>query len=93
MGLNISPSIWKSYLNVILDSLQCRKYCEAIMDVVLLFTTTNKSHIAKLEDFLKALLENGLKTSPKKGQFFRKELSYMGITIFIKDRRVYIKPL
>ena len=29
MGLNISPSIWQSYINAILDHLQNRKYCEA----------------------------------------------------------------
>ena len=38
MGLNISPSIWQSYINAILDCLQNRKYCEAIMDDLLLFT-------------------------------------------------------
>ena len=32
MGLNISPSIWQSYINAILDCLQSKKYCEAIMD-------------------------------------------------------------
>ena len=32
MGLNISPSIWQSYIDAILDCLQSRKYCEAIMD-------------------------------------------------------------
>ena len=26
MGLNISPSVWQSYINVILDCLQSRKY-------------------------------------------------------------------
>ena len=36
MGLNISLSIWQSYINVILDCLQSRKYCEAIMDDLLL---------------------------------------------------------
>ena len=53
MELNISPSIWQSYINVVLDCSQSRKYCEAIMDDLLLFTPTRKSHIAKL-DFLKA---------------------------------------
>ena len=38
MGLTISPSIWQSYINAILDCLQSRKYCEAIMDDLLLFT-------------------------------------------------------
>ena len=93
MGLNISPSIWQSYIGAILDCLQSRKYCEAIMDDLLLFTQSKKSHIAKLEDWLKALLKNALKISPKKCQLFRKELQYMGNTIFIEDRRDYIKPL
>ena len=32
MGLKISPSIWQSYINAILNCLQSKKYCEAIMD-------------------------------------------------------------
>ena len=89
MGLNIYPSIWQSYINAILDCLQSRKYCEAIMHDLLLFTLTKA---AKLEDLLKTLLKNGLKISPKKFQLFRKELQYVGNTIFIKDRRLCIKP-
>ena len=49
MGLNISPSIWQSCIKAILDCLQSRKYCEAIMDNLLLFTPTKKSHISDLE--------------------------------------------
>ena len=93
MGLNISPAIWQSYINAILDCLQSRKYCEAIMDDLLLFTPTKTSHFAKLEDFLKALCKNGLKISPKKCQLFKTELQYMDNTIIIKDKRVCVKPL
>ena len=63
------------------------------MDDLLLFTPSKKSYIAKLEDLLKALLKNGLKISSMKCQLFRTELQYMGNTIFIKDRRVCVKPL
>ena len=49
--------------------------------------------MAKLEDLLKALLKDGLKISVKKSQFFKTELQYMGNIIFIKDRKVCIKPL
>ena len=42
---------------------------------------------------MKVLRKNGLKISPKKCQLFRMELQYMGNTIFIKDRRVCVKPL
>ena len=52
MGLNISPSIWQSYINAILECLQSRRCCEAIMNDLLLFTLSKQSHIAKLEDLL-----------------------------------------
>ena len=93
MGLNISLAVWQSYINAILSCLSSRKYCEAIMDDLLLFTPTKESHFAKLEDLLKALCKNGLIISPKKCQLFKTELQYMGNTIFIKDRRVCVKPL
>ena len=93
MGLNISPSIWQSYISAILNCLQSKKYCEAIMDDLLLFTPSKNSHITKLEDSLQALLKNGLKISPKKCQLFRTNLYYMGNEVFIKDKRLCIKPL
>ena len=37
MGLNISPVVWQSHINAILNCLSSRKYCEAIMDDLLLF--------------------------------------------------------
>ena len=86
MGLNVSPPIWKTYINTILNCLENRKYCEAIMDDLLLFTPSKPSHMTKLEDLLKVLLKNGLKISPKKCQLFRKELQYMGDTILFKRK-------
>ena len=93
MGLNISPAVWQSYINAILNWLSSRKYCEAIMDDLLLFTPSKESHSHKLEDLLKALCKNGLKISPKKCQLFKTELQYMGNTMFIKDRQVYVRPM
>ena len=93
MGLNLSPPKWQSYINAILSCLQSRKYCEAIMDNLLPFTPTRSSHFEKLEDLLKALHKNGLKISPKKCQLFKTDLQYMGNTIFIRNKRVCIRPL
>ena len=76
MGLNISPSIWQSYINAIIDCLQSKKYCEAIMDDLILFTPSKESHINKLKDILSTLLKNGLKVSPKKCQLFKTSLQY-----------------
>ena len=62
------------------------------MDDLLLFTTSKGAHMGKLEDLLKALLKSGLKISPKKCQLFNTELQYMGNVIFIKDRKLCVKP-
>ena len=93
MGLNILPSIWQSYINAILDCLQSRKYCKAVMDDLLLFTPSKGTHMGKLEDLLKALLKNGLKISPKKCQMFRTNLQYMCNEIFIQNKKVCVQPL
>ena len=63
------------------------------MDDLLLFTPTKSSHFKKLEDLLKALCKDGLKISPKKGQLFKTDLQYMGNTIFIRNKRVCVRPL
>ena len=63
------------------------------MDTLLLFMPSKKTHMDKLEDLLKALRKNGLNIYPKKCQLFRTELQYMGNTIFVKERRVCVKPL
>ena len=57
MGLNVSLPILQFYIDIILNSLQSRKYCEVIMDVLLLSTPSKIAHIAKL-DLLKALRKN-----------------------------------
>ena len=86
IGLNISPSIWQSYINAILDCLQRRKYCEAIMDDLLLFTPSKSTRVVKLEGLLKALMKNGLKIAPNKCQLVRTNLQCMGYEIFIKEK-------
>ena len=66
MGLNISPAVWQLHINAILSCLSSRKYCEAIMDDLLLFTPNKQMNFEKLIDLLIALCKNGLKISLKK---------------------------
>ena len=47
------------------------------------------SHFDKLEDFLKALHQNGLKLSPKKCQLFKTDLQYMG-NAFLLETKEYV---
>ena len=56
MGLNVSPPSWQTYINNILNWLESRKYCEAVMDDLLLFTSSKQSHMIKLEDLLRHYL-------------------------------------
>ena len=93
MGFNFSPQIWQTYINTILNCLESRKYCEVIMDDLLLLRPSRQSHMIKLEDLLTALHKNGLKISPKKSQLFRNELQYMANTIFIQEKRVCVRLL
>ena len=93
MGLNISPSIWQSYINAIWECLQSGKHCKAIMDDLLPFTPLKRVHVAKLEDLLKVLLKMVLRYLQRKCKLFKTELQYMGNIIFIKDRKVFVKPL
>ena len=44
MGPNISLVVWQSYINAILNCLTSRKYCQAIMDDLLLFTPSKEAH-------------------------------------------------
>ena len=92
-GIKYTPSIWQSYINTILDCLQSKKYCEAIMQNLLLFTPSKGSYITNLEDLLKALLKNGLKISPKKCQLFRTNLQYMGNEKFIYRTKEFVLNL
>ena len=55
MGLNVSPPIWQSYINTILNCLESRKYCEAIMDDLLLFTPSKQMHMRKIRRLIKGV--------------------------------------
>ena len=85
--------IWQSYINTILNCLESRKYYEAIMDNLLLFTPSKQMHMRKLKDLVKALLKIGLKISPRKCQLFKTELQYMGNTDFYPRKESMCKTI
>ena len=60
------------------------------MDDLLLFTPTKKAHMAK---FIKSFIKEWAQNISKKCQLFKAELQYMGNVIFIKDKKVCVKPL
>ena len=87
VGLNISPSIWQSYINIVLNCLQSKKCCEAIMDDLILFTLSKKSHVSKLEDLLRALLKNGLKISPENASCLKQTYNIWEMIYLLRVRK------
>ena len=77
MGLSISPCKWIEYINYVMENMTHKQNFIAIMDDLLIHSK-KKNHMARIADLLKALVKHGLKLSPKKCQFFRTELVYMG---------------
>ena len=65
MGLNISPAIWQSYINAILDCLQSRKSCEAIMDDLLLFTPNKNMSFWQIGRFAEGTMQKWTEDFPK----------------------------
>jgi len=92
MGLTVSPAIWQNFINKVLDEIPNRKHHLAIMDDCLIHTK-KKDHKNEIVALFRALVKHGLKISPKKCQFFRKKLTYMGHTIMIVEGQASITAL
>ena len=77
MGLNISLSIWQSYINTILSCLQSKKYCKAIIDDLIVFTPSKESHMNKLED-TKCYIEKWTKSVTQEVSIIQNQLTVHG---------------
>jgi len=92
MGLSISPAMWMEYVSILLDNLPHKDKYLAIMDDLLLYSK-RKHHWQLIEDLLMAVIHHGLKISPKKCQFFVKEMIYMGNLFKLMGTRIEVTPL
>ena len=92
MGLSISPCKWIKYINYVMENMTHKQNFIAIMDDLLIHSK-KKHHMARIADLLKALLKHGLKLSPKKCQFFRTELVYMGNVFKVEKSKFVITPI
>ena len=92
MGLSISPAIWQTFINNILRQIPNKNRHIAIMDDCLVHSKF-ADHLQDLTNLFQSLIDNGLKISPKKCQFFRTELVYMGLKFLIYNGRPSITPM
>ena len=92
MGLSISPCKWIQYIGFVMEKMPFPENYIAIMDDLLVHSK-EEDHMERIRDMLKALIEHGLKLSPKKCQFFRDELVYMGNIFRTSDDGITIVPI
>ena len=92
MGLSISPCKWIEYIGYVMENMTHKQNYIAIMDDLLVHSR-KKDHMERIEELLKALIKHGLKLSPKKCQFFKSELVYMGNIFKVTNGKFVITPL
>ena len=92
MGLSISPCKWIQYIGFVMEKLPHPDNYIAIMDDLLVHSK-QKDHMDRITEMLQALISHGLKLSPKKCQFFRTELTYMGNIFKITHKGIRISPI
>ena len=92
MGLKVSPAIWQAFINKVLGPIPNRQRHIAIMDDCLVHSKF-RDHITDLRNLFQSLLDHGLKISPRKCQFFRTSLIYMGFKFLIENGRPSFTPM
>ena len=92
MGLSISPQVWITYKENLLEGVPNKQSYIAIMDDLLLHGL-KADHMKHFEHLLKALISHGLKRSPRKCQLFMKHLVYLGNVFHIENGVITIAPM
>ena len=92
MGIVCAPQIWMDYITLILNDLDQKSKFIAIMDNLLIHST-KQEHWGLVESLMKAMIKNSLKLSPKKCQFFKTNLTYVGNQFVIRNKTMMITPL
>ena len=92
MGITFAPQMWMDYITLILNDLEQKSKFITIMDDLLIHST-KQEHWQLVESLMKAMIKNVLKLSPKKCQFFKTNLTYMGNQFIIRNKSMTITPL
>ena len=79
-GLSGSPTLFQRLADLIFSGIQWEQLL-VFLDDIIIFANTVESHLQRLNAVLERLCEANLKISPKKCQFFRQEVSFLGFTI------------
>ena len=92
MGLSISPQVWITYIENLLEGIPNRQSYIAIMDDLMLHGF-KANHMQLFKQLLASLILHGLKLSPRKYQLFMKHLVYLGNVFHIENGVITITPM
>ena len=94
MGMSVSPQIWQQFIDLVFQDnlIKCEKNFDVIMDDTFIHSTVEE-HMDDLMDLFKVLKKYGLKLSPHKCQFFKKNIVYMGLEFQVQGDKVCYTPL
>ena len=94
MGMSISPQIWQQFIDLEFQGniIKRKQNFDIIMDATFIHST-KEEHMDDLMDLFKVLRKYGLKISPHKCHFFKKEIVYMGLEFQVKNSKVCYTPL
>ena len=93
MGMSVSSQIWQQFVDLVFqDDLIKRKKILMLMDNTFICSTAEE-HMDDLMDLFKVLRKYGLKLSPHKCQFFKKNIVYLGLEFQIQGDKVCYTPL
>ena len=85
MGMSVSPQIWQQFVDLVFqdDLIKRKQNFYVIMDDMFIHSTAEE-HMDDLIDLFKVLRKYGLKLSPHKCQFFKKNTGRQSMLYPIK---------
>ena len=92
MGLSTSPSTFQRLMHKVFDKENWHQ-CLIYLDDILIFSRTLEDQKERLRTIFRRIRDAGLKLSPEKCDFFRKEVSYLGYTITANGTRTDEKKI
>ena len=79
-GLTNAPATFQAYINETLAEYLDR-FCSAFLDDTIIYSETYEEHVTHVRQVLAKLAAAGLHLNPKKCEFHRTEITYLGLVI------------
>jgi hypothetical protein len=87
-----TPAMFRNYINNILAP-YLDHFCTAYLDDMLMYSDNFEEHQQHVRLVLDAFATVGLHLKPKKYQFHRQEVKYLGLIISTKGIKMYLEKI